>query len=113
MKNAIIISAGIVVATATLMAGTYFLHLKPAQELSRQRLEQQQEEYKNGMKLEYLKLEAKKECLTNAYKDYDTNWDTNCRRRFLPDNCSLPNELADDLNRMHREDRNECLTLYR
>lgn len=72
------------------------------------------------MTIENKELEAKVEslfraeslstCLTAAFKDYEADWANNCKGRGS--DCSLPRQLARDLDDRHQRSRDECFRMY-
>jgi hypothetical protein len=53
---------------------------------------------KNNMSRERV-LMLTDQCLKNAYEDYSGKWDTYCSARYLGDGCTLPTNLARELDK--------------
>lgn len=57
--------------------------------------------------------EALNDCLGNAHETYRKNWNKSCEHYGQARDCALPASIAESLNKMHQDRRNECIQLYR
>lgn len=51
-------------------------------------------------------------CMQEAYDNYDFNWENNCQAKGLGQNCSLSNNLANDLDSIREKEENFCMKRF-
>ena len=74
--------------------------------------EARRQEEEEEKKLNKILLEA---CIESAYDTYIEDWNKNCRTSGInkrTDDCTLPLNLANSLNDIHKEMKDECFKKY-
>lgn len=51
-------------------------------------------------------------CLAATQEDYTSNWKTACAARGLPDNCTLPENVATIIGKTRKESEDICFRVY-
>lgn len=62
---------------------------------------------------ELLREEKYLRCTRGAYYDYSANWDSECERRGLGKDCTLPGAYATKFEDRKREAEKDCIAMYK
>jgi hypothetical protein len=94
----------------SLSVSYYFVIFLPSQEkIKIEKAEQKESERKTKEDQRQLDLD---QCLLNAEIDYIDHWNKNCKGRRLKNDCSLPLNLADSINKILKENKEDCFKKY-
>jgi len=75
--------------------------------------ERQAKQYVEGVeKVIRQRREALASCLKASHDNYTENWNNNCNQMGKFQKCPLPESVAQHLDNMHMQSRNECFKLY-
>ena len=62
-------------------------------------------------KIEYQK-DALKTCLSDAFIDYNTNWNDQCKSIGKKKDCSLPRYRANDVEKWYSDSKKQCMQKF-
>jgi hypothetical protein len=117
LKNSIIIA----IAVVAFSVFYYFVIFLPAEQKA---FREQQLKIEAEKQVQYEVAETRKReqqrtaryallaCFDRAVETYSMDWKSNCKSRGLPDNCTLPLNLADSLGKDRDRRKDDCFRLY-